>query len=81
MEDYEKRENKINKRLETLGKEKGSSNVIKKLANKSEKDEDKDVDICIAQRVFEESLEEYREGDYTWKEFCKEIAKSLEQIK
>ncbi len=81
MEDYKKRERRLNKRLEDLGDRKNAPETLRKLSKKARRDEERETDIELARRVFSEALEEYQEGEYDWEDFVDELEESLRAIK
>lgn len=77
ISDYEKMEAKkkeIAKKLAT------KTDVLKKVAKRYAPKESR-AECSLARDVFNEALEEYEEGQYTWKKFISEVTKSLEAIK
>lgn len=80
MDNWEDTQKKIDQKLAKLAKGK-APDVLKKLHTKIVRKGEKDVDVEIARRVFYECLEEYQEGEYTWKEFVDQVCEALKIIK
>lgn len=76
---YEKTQKAADDRIEKLGKKKGAPDVLKKLAHKA--DYETHADCVIARKIFDECLEEYKEGEYTWPQFVSQVSAALKVIK
>ena len=69
-EQVQAKKKEIAKRIS--GKTEVLTKVAKKYAPRKE-----EAEIDLARDIFYECLDQYREGDYTWKEFITELNKSL----
>lgn len=79
---WEVRENAIQKALEKASK-KSDSELLENLASKPTEQERKDMDVkCgVINRIVNEALEEYREGEWNYKKTIQEIISSLTALK
>lgn len=77
---WAKEEKQVHERISKLAK---SSKAFAELDKDINYDEDPDVQTkCkLARRVFEESLDMFEDGDFTWDEFVKDINSSFNAIK
>ena len=78
-EDWMKEEKAIHAKIAELA---SSSKGFKSLNTDIERDDDNDVKTkCkLTRRVFQESLDMYEDGEFTYEEFCEDFYKSCKAI-
>jgi len=77
--EYEKREREAKEKIKKLG---SKSKVLKEMSDEIKLKDDPDFKMkCkLADMIFRESMDMYREGDLTFKEMIEDLYKSLKAI-
>lgn len=81
IDNYEKIAKKTSEKLQKIAKTSGSV-VLKDIAKEKEykNDEERKINCRLADMVFHESMEMYREGEMDFKEMVEDLYKALKAI-